>query len=160
MDSFEDVAELLDYPMFVVTTASNGRRAGCLVGFATQISIDPARFLVGLSVNNHTHQVAADASRLVVHLLDADSMDLARLFGEKTGDDVDKFAECAWSPGPDGVPVLDEPPAWFSGTVRERSELGDHTAFVVDVDTAEVRRRPTSLLGLADVGDFDPGHEA
>ena len=116
MDSFEDVAELLDYPMFVVTTASNGRRAGCLVGFATQISIDPARFLVGLSVNNHTHQVAADASRLVVHLLDADSMDVARLFGEKTGDEVDKFAQCAWSPGPDGVPVLDEPPAWFSGT--------------------------------------------
>ena len=69
MDSFEDVAELLDYPMFVVTTASNGKRAGCLVGFTTQISIDPARFLVGLSVNNHTHQVAADASRLVVHLL-------------------------------------------------------------------------------------------
>src|SRR4051812_19365227 len=140
--------------MFVVTTASNGRSAGCLVGFATQISIDPARFLVGLSVNNHTHEVAVEASRLVVHLLDTDSMTLARLFGEQTGDEVDKFGQCAWRPGPDGVPVLDQPPAWFSGTVRERSEVGDHTGFLVEVDQAEVRRDPTRLLRLSDVNEF------
>lgn len=160
MSSFQDVSEVLDYPMFVVTTASNGRSAGCLVGFATQISIDPARFLVGISVNNHTHGVAEEASRLVVHLLDADSMALARLFGEKTGDEVDKFAECEWQPGPDSVPVLAQPPAWFSGTVRQRSKVGDHTAFLVEVDNAEVRRQPARLLRLSDVNDFDPGHEA
>src|SRR3954465_16082413 len=146
--------------MFVVTTSSNGRTAGCLVGFATQISIDPARFLVGLSVNNHTHDVAVAASRLVGHLLDDQSIGLARLFGEQTGDDVDKFAACSWRPGPGGLAVLGQPPAWFSGTVRQRSEVGDHTAFLVEVDAAEVRRRPTRLLRLSDGDDFDPGHEA
>src|SRR5947209_7661024 len=100
VDSFDDVTEVLDYPMFVVTTASNNRSAGCLAGFATQISIDPPRFLVGLSDKNHTYRVALDAARLAVHLLDADSMGLARLFGEQTGDDVDKFTLCAWRPGP------------------------------------------------------------
>jgi len=160
VDSFDDVTEVLDYPMFVVTTASNGRFAGCLAGFATQISIDPARFLVGLSEKNHTHRVALDASRLVVHLLDAASMDLARLFGERTGDEVDKFASCTWQPGPDGVPVLADAPAWFSGPVHDHRPAGDHTAFVLDVDTAEVRRRSTRLLRLSDVADFDPGHDA
>ena len=160
MDTFQDVSEVLDYPMFVVTTSSNGRSAGCLVGFATQISIDPPRFLVGLSVNNHTHRVASEASRLVVHLLDDESIGLARLFGEQTSDEADKFAECSWRPGPDGLPVLEQPPAWFSGTVRQRSEVGDHTAFLVEVDTAEVRRQPTRLLRLSDVSDFEPGHEA
>lgn len=160
MGSFQDVSEVLDYPMFVVTTSSNGRNAGCLVGFATQISIDPPRFLVGLSVNNYTHGVAVEASRLVVHLLDDQSIDLARLFGEQTGDDVDKFTDCSWRPGPDALPVLEQPPAWFSGTVRQRSEVGDHTAFLVEVDAAEVRRRPARLLRLSDVDDFDPGHEA
>ena len=146
--------------MFVVTTTSNGDLAGCLVGFATQISIDPARFLIGLSVNNHTHRVAQQASRLVVHLLDSDSISLARLFGEKTGDDVDKFADCSWRPGPDGAPVLDDATAWFSGTVRDRSRMGDHTAFLIEVDAAEVRRQPTRLLRLSDVDEFEPGHEA
>jgi len=127
VDSFQDVTDVLDYPMFVVTTATDGRAAVCLVGFATQISIDPPRFLVGLSEKNHTHRVALEARRLVVHILDADSLALARLFGEATGDDVDKFESCSWSPGPDGVPVLEEAPAWFSGAVRHHNVAGDHT---------------------------------
>jgi flavin reductase (DIM6/NTAB) family NADH-FMN oxidoreductase RutF len=158
--SFDDVTEVLDYPMFVVTTASDGNTAGCLAGFVTQISIDPARFLVGLSVKNHTHGVALNAPRLVVHLLGSDSMELARLFGEKTGDDIDKFARCSWRPGPDDVPVLDEAAGWFSGPTRERIDAGDHTAFLIDIDTAEVRRRPERLLRLSDVAGFEPGHEA
>lgn len=47
--SFETVAELLDYPMLVVTTAANGLRAGCLVGFTTQVSISPAPILDGVA---------------------------------------------------------------------------------------------------------------
>ena len=161
MGSFDDVTELLDYPMYVVTTAaSDGRTAGCLVGFATQASIDPPRFLVGLSDKNYTYRIAQDARRLVVHVLDASSVDLARLFGETTGDDIDKFARCAWQPGPDDVPVLDGAAAWFSGPVRERLTVGDHTAYLIDVDAAEVRRQPQRLLRLSDTSDFEPGHEA
>ena len=59
----------VDYPMFVVTARRDGDHAGCLVGFATQVSIEPARFLVGLSVANHTYDVARDATTLAVHLL-------------------------------------------------------------------------------------------
>jgi flavin reductase (DIM6/NTAB) family NADH-FMN oxidoreductase RutF len=160
VDDFHDVTEVLDYPMFVVTTAHDGNAAGCLVGFATQASIDPPRYLVGLSNKNHTYRVAMDAGRLVVHLLDDTSTKLAQLFGETTGDDVDKFDQCSWQTGTDGVPVLDDVPAWFSGTVRDRFAAGDHTAFLIDIDTAEVRRHPARLLRLSDVADYDPGHEA
>ena len=159
-EGFDDVTDVLDYPMFVVTTAHGERRAGCLVGFATQVSIDPPRFLVGLSERNQTYRVAMDASRLVVHLLGADSLELARLFGESTGDDTDKFARCSWRPGPDGVPVLDDAPAWFSGPIRDRVRLGDHTGFLIDVDAAKVRRQPDRLLRLSDAAAFDPGHPA
>jgi flavin reductase (DIM6/NTAB) family NADH-FMN oxidoreductase RutF len=160
VSGFQDVTEVLDYPMFVATTAHEGTAAGCLVGFATQTSIDPPRFLVGLSNKNHTHRVAQHASRLVVHLLDSESKDLARLFGETTGDDLDKFTKCSWRSGADDVPVLDDAPAWFTGRVRERIGAGDHTGFLIDIDGAEVRRRPDRLLRLSDVADFDPGHEA
>jgi flavin reductase (DIM6/NTAB) family NADH-FMN oxidoreductase RutF len=160
MGAFDGVSDVLDYPMFVVTTAHDGHAAGCLVGFATQASIDPPRFLVGLSDKNHTHRIAQDASRLVVHVLDATSKDLARLFGETTGDDVDKFTRCSWRPGPDDVPVLDDAAAWFSGPVRERVRAGDHTAVLIDIDAAEVRRKPDRLLRLSEVDDLDPGHGA
>lgn len=161
MSGFDDVTGVLDYPMFVVTTAAaGGRAAGCLVGFATQASIDPPRFLVGLSEKNYTYRTAQDAQRLVVHVLDAESLELARLFGETTGDEIDKFERCSWQPGPDGVPVLDDTAAWFSGPVRERIRVGDHIAFLVDVDAAEVRREPARLLRFSDTSDFDPGHDA
>lgn len=160
MHDFDAVSDVLDYPMFVVTTAHDGRAAGCLVGFATQVSIDPPRFVVGLSNKNHTHRVALDATRLVVHLLDAESTGVARLFGESTGDEVDKFAKCSWQPGQDDVPILDDAPAWFGGSVHERVPAGDHTMFFLDVDAAELRRRPDRLLRLSDVDDFDPGHDA
>src|SRR4051794_41781759 len=52
-----ELIDELDYPMFIVTVAAGGERAGCLVGFATQCSINPPRFLVCLSDKNRTFRV-------------------------------------------------------------------------------------------------------
>ena len=64
MEAFEKLVSMLDYPMYVVTTRAGDQRAGCLVGFTSQVSIGPPRFLVGLSDKNHTYRVATgrDAS--------------------------------------------------------------------------------------------------
>src|SRR3954466_64447 len=95
----------LDYPMFIVTTAAGGERAGCLVGFAGQASIDPSRFLVFLSEKNRTCRVAREATHLAVHFVPADRDDLAELFGGETGDEVDKFARTDWHEGAAGMPL-------------------------------------------------------
>ena len=68
----DDFVEGLDYPVFVVTAASGEERDGCLVGFATQASIDPPRLLVCLSKENRTTRIAQDAEVLAVHALGAD----------------------------------------------------------------------------------------
>ena len=106
-DTFNALLSELDYPMFVVTTAVGDERAGCLVGFATQCSIDPPGFLVCLSKQNHTYRLARTAELLAVHFLPEDATDLAELFGGQTGDDVNKFRRCAWHSGAGGVPLLD-----------------------------------------------------
>ena len=103
--------------MFIVTTAVDGQRLGCLVGFATQASIDPPRFVVCLSHTNHTYRHGRDAGWLAVHAVPADAEALAELFGGETEDDVDKFERCAWHEGPHGMPLLDECGNWFVGRV-------------------------------------------
>jgi flavin reductase (DIM6/NTAB) family NADH-FMN oxidoreductase RutF len=159
--ALEDVIGLLDYPMFVVTAASGDERDGCLVGFASQASISPGRFLACFSDKNRTYRVASGSARLAVHLLGRHQSSLARLFGEQTGDEVDKFAQCAWTPGRDGVPVLDDAPAWFSGPIVQRTRFGDHVGFLIEPDAGERRSPPAGgLLTFADVADFDPGHGA
>lgn len=83
-EGFDGFTELIDYPMFVVTARAGNETAGCLVGFTTQASIDPPRFLVGISKKNHTFTVAAAATHLGVHLLARDDLELARWFGGQT----------------------------------------------------------------------------
>jgi flavin reductase (DIM6/NTAB) family NADH-FMN oxidoreductase RutF len=158
LDPFTD---LLNYPMYLVTAAAAGERAGCLVGFASQCSIHPPRFVVWLSTANHTYRVARVATHLGVHLLRRQDGALAELFGGETGDRTDKFERTPWHPEHAGTPVLDGACAWFVGRVQDRFEGGDHVGFVL----APVSRSPPvagrpPLLGLADVAGLAPGHPA
>lgn len=157
--AFGTLTEALDYPMFVVTAAAGGARAGCLVGFTTQCSIDPARFLVCLSRRNHTCRVATDAELLAVHILGREQRAVAELFGTETGDDVDKLARCPWTEGPSGTPLLDDCPNRFLGRVAGRFDVGDHLAFLLDVvDAWSDGAGP--LLTFQSVRDLEPGHRA
>src|SRR5918995_3365445 len=98
--NFQKLVSQLDYPMFIATVATGEARAGCLIGFATQCSIHPPRFLAGVSDKNHTHRVAQGAAAMGVHLVPEDATELAELFGGETGDELDKFERCSWRPGP------------------------------------------------------------
>ena len=156
---FDAFVDGLDYPMFVVTAAGDGQRAGCLVGFTTQASIDPPRMLVCLSVANHTYRVAQRADALGVHLLAPDQRDLAELFGARTGDEVDKFSRCAWTEGPAGVPLLDACERRFVGTVLEEHRFGDHVGFLLEPVDVEAYDTGTGLT-FEQVEDIDAGHPA
>lgn len=146
--------------MFIVTAvAADGERSGCLVGFATQCSIKPPRFLACISQQNRTHDVITSADTLVVHFLGAGQRGLAELFGGETGDEVDKFELCEWSEGPGGTPVLAGVPGWFAGRVLERFDLGDHTG--VWLEPVDVEDRGGAVdLGFQAVKPVEPGHPA
>jgi flavin reductase (DIM6/NTAB) family NADH-FMN oxidoreductase RutF len=157
-DTFDRFIGGLDYPMLVVTVSQDGERSGCLVGFATQCSIDPPQLLVCLSKANHTYRLARDADLLAVHVPAHDQHDLAELFGGETDDEVDKFARCAWSEGPGGTPLL-KTPRRLVGRVLARHDLGDHVGFLLEPVTAErIDDRPALTLQM--VGDVTPGHPA
>lgn len=158
--AFEKVVGALDYPMFVVTTSVGEQREGCLVGFASQISISPPRFLVGLSNKNRTYRLAAVAEHLAVHLVPRRREEIARLFGETTGDDIDKFSRCDWHAGPFGLPIVEGAAAWFAGPILERVVMGDHVAFLVQPETGYASEELGAVITFADVQEFEPGHQA
>lgn len=158
-EEFDRFVDGLPAPMQVVTAAAGGRRAGCLVGFASEVSIDPPRYLVCISVRNRTHEVALDAELLAVHLPGPDQREIAELFGGETGDDVDKFEHWPWHPGPGGTPLLEDVPRVMVGRVLERHTWGDHTAHLLEPLRLEIRGGEPGLV-LTDVEDVDPGHDA
>lgn len=159
-ESFDRLVGLLDNTMFVVTTEADGEPSGCLVGFATQASIHPPRFLAGISRTNHTCRVAARSDYLAVHVVQRRHIDLARLFGGETGDRVNKFDLCSWRNGPQGMPILDDAAAWFVGKTLERIDLGDHIGYLLEPVAGAVPEHSGDLVRFTDVADVAPGHQA
>ena len=155
----DDLVAAVDTALVVVTTASEDQRAGCLVGFHGQCSIEPFRYAVWLSRANHTHRVALFATHFAVHFLSEQDEDLAELFGTLSGDQADKFTRCDWTAGPGGVPVLTRVPA----IVFERQSLwnddSDHVC-LVGAPVAVQTGSPFRPLRLSAAHRLHAGHEA
>ncbi|MFG3248558.1 flavin reductase family protein [Streptomyces sp. NPDC048187] len=157
MDVFLD---RLDPDMCVVTAAAGGERAGCLVGFSSQCSIRPVRYVVWISDVNHTLRVARSADVLAVHLLARGRRETAELFGGRSGDDVDKFRRVRWREAYGGAAVLEDAEAWFVGRVVERAEGGDHVGFVLEPVEWGGRENGAGdpVLRLSEARTIRPGH--
>ena len=158
--TFDALVGDLEYPMFIVTArAADGEPLGCLVGFATQMSIHPRRFSVCISHKNHTYRRGGDSTVFGVHCVPEDGEEVAELFGGETGDEVDKFARAAWHDGPEGVPLLDACPDRFVGRVVWRHDAGDHDAYLLEPLAAEAPSGHGEL-SFHRAKRIDPGHEA
>jgi flavin reductase (DIM6/NTAB) family NADH-FMN oxidoreductase RutF len=157
VSAFEGLMATLDYPMFIVTVRAGEERSGCLIGFATQASIHPPRFLAALSDKNHTYRVAQGAEHLAVHFVPEGAEELAELFGGETGDEVDKFARAAWHDGPHGVPILDDCENWFVGRIVERFDFGDHRGHLLEPVAAQ-HGSEGRVFGFHRAKPIEPGH--
>lgn len=157
LDVFFDV---VDYPYYVVTVRSpDADMSGCLAGFVTQCSIDPPNFLVCISKANHTFGIAERSPNMGLHLLGADQAGLARLFGEETGDVLDKFASADWRLGTTGAPLLVESAVSLEGRVLGHFSVGDHEAFLIRGIRA-VTGGHEGLLTHRGAPPMQPGHPA
>jgi flavin reductase (DIM6/NTAB) family NADH-FMN oxidoreductase RutF len=158
-DDLAAIFERVDYPLSVVTARSpTGEINGCLPGFITLCSIDPPNFLVCVSKANHTLGIAQRSTGLGLHLLGEHQADLARLFGQETGDVLDKFASVDWRLGSTGAPLLVDTAVSVEGDVLGHFTVGrDHEAFMMRAVRAVAGGR-RGILTYRGAPSFEPGH--
>jgi flavin reductase (DIM6/NTAB) family NADH-FMN oxidoreductase RutF len=153
------ITESADSALVVVTTVAEDERAGCVVAFHTQSGVDPERYSVWLSKANHTYRVALRAEYFAVHFLRDGDVAVARHFGTQSADDVDKFEDIGWEPGPGGVPLIVHLPQRI--VLRKLMILddgGDHVCLSGEV--TEVRSDGSfTPLRLSEVNQWEPGHD-
>jgi flavin reductase (DIM6/NTAB) family NADH-FMN oxidoreductase RutF len=159
-DAFDTLMASVDPPLIVVTTVAEDERAGCLVGFHAQSSIDPERYCIWLSKANHTYRVSLRAAHFAVHFLTSDDLPMAELFGTNTGEDTDKFADLDVDLDQHGVPLLKACPNRMTlDRIAVLDDGGDHVCL-----TTRVRSADTSgsfePLRVSSAVHLDPGHEA
>ncbi|HEX2179195.1 MAG TPA: flavin reductase family protein [Actinomycetota bacterium] len=159
--ALEEFSEKVDGPMLIVTTVAGGERSGCLVGYWTKCSVRPPRFAVCISKKNHTFGVAMAAETLALHLIPKNEVELARLFGSETGDEIDKFSRCGWSEGRGGVPILDDCPTHAICRIVDRTDVGDHVALVTEpVEVTDGPEDDIFTHNMAREQRIEPGHPA
>jgi flavin reductase (DIM6/NTAB) family NADH-FMN oxidoreductase RutF len=81
------------------------------------------------------------------------------LFGEETGDEVDKFAYVDWRIGTTGAPLLADVSLALEGTILGHFSVGDHEAFLVRGVRA-VAGPGRGLLTYRTSPRLHPGHPA
>jgi flavin reductase (DIM6/NTAB) family NADH-FMN oxidoreductase RutF len=157
-DDLQPFFDVVDYPFYVVTVRSaDAAMSGCLAGFVSQCSIDPPNFLVCISKANHTFPVAERSTAMGLHLLGDHQVDVAQLFGEETGDVVDKFAAVDWRLGWTGAPLLAESSVSLEGRILGHFSVGDHEAFLLRGERAVAGSSP-GLLTYRAAPPLEPGH--
>jgi flavin reductase (DIM6/NTAB) family NADH-FMN oxidoreductase RutF len=159
-DAFGTLNDAVDQALIVVTTAAEGERAGCLVGFHTQSSISPQHYCVWLSKANHTYRTSLRADHFAVHFLTAEDFELAVRFGTLSGDDTDKFDGLDVGLDEFGVPLLTACPNRMSlERIAVLDDGSDHVCLTTRVVHAETGG-PFRPLRLSSANHLEPGHES
>jgi flavin reductase (DIM6/NTAB) family NADH-FMN oxidoreductase RutF len=159
-DAFDALMTSVDPPLIVVTTAAEGERAGCLVGFHAQSSITPHHYCLWLSKANHTYVVGLRATHFGVHFLTTDDFTLAERFGTLSGEDTDKFAGLEMELDPHGIPDLTACPNRVSlERLAVLDDGSDHVCLTTRVRAARSERRFVPLR-VSRAAHLVPGHSS
>lgn len=124
-----------------VITADDGTGPVALTATSvSSVSADPPLLVFSVSAQSSSARALAAADTVVVHLLDAQDLPLARL-GATSG--VDRFADTdSWSRLVTGEPVYHGVRAWIRGSVVNRMDAGGSTIFAVHALQSSLSRDP------------------
>jgi flavin reductase (DIM6/NTAB) family NADH-FMN oxidoreductase RutF len=120
----------------VITTEQGGRLYGMTVSSFCSLSLQPPLVLICITTALATHTALAEAGMFAVNILSQSQEHLSRLFSSRIDD---KFEQVGWHRGPRGLPLLDGSLASFECQITDRLSGGDHTIFVGEVLSADVR---------------------
>ena len=80
---------------------------------------------------------------VIIHLLGARNRALA---ARLAGDHDERFAGDHWAPGPLGLPLLKDVPAWMLGRIVERVPVADNAVVVVQIEDGGLGADDDALL--------------
>ena len=126
--------------LYVVGVEDNGRRVGCVINTALQVTSKPPEVSITVSKDNYTHDVLMRTKHCTVSVVAQEiNMDVIGRFGFQSGRDVEKFDGIAHQLDSKGAPhLIEKISSWFSGDIVETLDVGSHTIFIIAVEEGEV----------------------
>lgn len=111
----------------ITTLAENGNPVGLAANSFSSVSLEPALVSWNLALQAPSLSAFRQHRHFAINILCAASADLAMNFSRPSDD---KFASVDWTPGVQGVPVLNRAAAVLECETHSQIEAGDHEIFI------------------------------
>ena len=126
----------------VITADAGAGPVGLTATSVFSVSAEPPLLVFSISNLSSSAPTLLDAGSVVVHLLGADQLHIAKLCATSG---VDRFADLSlWSRLPTGEPYFPSSQSWIRGRVVNRMPAGGSTVFAVHALEASIA--PDDLL--------------
>ena len=144
-DAFKEAMRELASGVALVTSASDGKRAGCAVTSLTSLSLTPPSLLVCLNRESSTLRAIRASGVFAVSILGIGHEPLARRFSEAGLSGPERFAEGEWRKLQTGAPVLSDALAAIDCRLDRIVEHATH-AIVIGAAAAVAKGGQSGLL--------------
>jgi flavin reductase (DIM6/NTAB) family NADH-FMN oxidoreductase RutF len=120
----------------VITAIAGGEPVALTATSVSSVSAEPPLLMFSVSEHSSSTPTILRAETVVVHLLSADQLDLAKL-GATHG--VDRFADrSTWSTFPTGEPYFPAVRSWIRGRIVSRTPAGGSKIILIEALEAHV----------------------
>jgi flavin reductase (DIM6/NTAB) family NADH-FMN oxidoreductase RutF len=130
----------------IVTSYRDDKVNGLAVAWASQVSYNPPMVMVSVGPGRYTHDMIKESGSFAVNILGESKIELARLFGLKSGRKINKFENVDFERKSTGAPILKDAIAYLDCKVHSSHTAGDHTIFVGSIEDCEIRSDEAPLV--------------
>ena len=130
----------LTYGLYIITSGSQGKKAGYIANTAFQVTSDPPLLAISCHKKNDTCAIILESGVFAVSVLKKDTpSSLIGEFGFMASSEVDKFRKIKFENHVTGAPVVtDSCIAWFDCRVVNKIDTGTHMLIIGEVLDSEV----------------------
>ncbi|NWF97326.1 MAG: flavin reductase [Nitrospirae bacterium] len=132
------VTRAIVHGVYIITTRTKERINGMTAAWVSQVSLNPVMLMVAIGPGRFTHGLIKESGYFAVNTLSKDQIEIAKLFGFKSGRKHDKFQNIEYFNAPNGSPVLKDAIAYFECKLIDDFKAGDHSIFTGTVTDAKI----------------------
>ena len=141
-----EILKTIPYGFYITgVVGADGEANGFTTCWVSQVSFEPQQVVVAVRRDQHTHELMEQGGVFSLNFLDTEQEDLARRFTEPLEPGSGTVGGSAYTTGETGAPLFEEAFAHLECRVVGKMEAGDHTVYLGEVASANLRR-PADIL--------------
>lgn len=134
----QKAGQLSPAPALIVSCRDkSGRNNAIVVGFAANVSLNPAMVMVGIQTHHFSYGIIKEQGEFIINFAAKGNEDLYMYMGTKSGKNEDKFAamNVAWENGKVvDAPILTDCPVSMECKIVSSVKPGTHELFFATVE--------------------------